>query len=305
MRKCSYEGEAKAANEMTHKAYGTICEGRLRIVVEADNDPMIIYFEPRSVEEKASTAAARGKRSAEEQSSGGASVVEAWRLSDELNALKSDAIDEPLLNPNAKIISEALDSSSSSSPENDGGKRKLLQTSEKYVELLFWGSVDRMDDFDYDINEFMEESVLQVKVIQAMFDKTGFNPRVRFGIKQFLYTPQGETDPWGYVSSSQMLTMLHSVTAWVKTNPNSLDISADSLVVTTKRNMAASGAVGYAWVGGVCDKERYMNVNAVSKGAIVYGATIIAHEFGHTFGFQHDGDSSGGTSSGGYHGSSP
>ena len=122
MRKCSYEGEAKAANEMTHKAYGTICEGRLRIVVEADNDPMIIYGnvygEPRSVDEKASTAAARGKRSAEEQSSGGASVVEAWRLSDELNALKSDAIDEPLLNPNAKIISEALDSSSSSSPEN-------------------------------------------------------------------------------------------------------------------------------------------------------------------------------------------
>ena len=52
-----------------------------------------------------------------------------------------------------------------------------------------------------------------------------------------------------------------------------------------------------------------MNVNAVSKGAIVYGATIIAHEFGHTFGFQHDGDSSGGTSScgsySGYHGSSP
>jgi len=157
--------------------------------------------------------------------------------------------------------------------------------------------MDRMNDFDYDINEFMEESVLQVKVIQAIFDKTGFNPRVRFGIKQFLYTPQGETDPWGYVSSSQMLTMLNTVTAWVKTNPSSLDISADSLVVTTKRNMAASGAIGYAWVGGVCDKERYTNVNAVSKGDILYAGTLIAHEFGHTFGFRHDGDSSGGTSS--------
>ena len=180
--------------------------------------------------------------------------MEAWRLSD-TPALKNQTPLTNLCSTQTPRLFRTLDSSSSSSPENDGGKRKLLQTSEKYVELLFWGSVDRMDDFDYDINEFMEESVLQVKVIQAMFDKTGFNPRVRFGIKQFLYTPQGETDPWGYVSSSQMLTMLHSVTAWVKTNPNSLDISADSLVVTTKRNMAASGAVGYAWVGGVCDRN--------------------------------------------------
>jgi len=299
MRKCSYEGEAKAANEKTYQAYGTICQGRLRIIIESENDPMIIrgnvYGEPRSVDEKVSTVAARGKRSAKEESSSGISVAETWRLSDELNALKTNATDAPLRNPNVKVISEMWNSSSSSSPENDGGKRKLLQTSEKYVELLFWGSKDRMNDFGYDINEFMEESVLQVKAIQAIYDKTGFNPRIRFGIKQFLYTPQGSNDPWGYVSSTEMLKMLYEVSDWVKTNPSSLDIPADSLIVTTKRDMSYFGAVGYAWVGGICDKDRYASVNAVSKDVVVYAASIIAHEFGHTLGFMHDGDSYGST----------
>ena len=45
--------------------------------------------------------------------------------------------------------------------------------------------------FATDVVAFMEESVLQLKAIQAVYDNTGFNPRIRFVIKQFLYTPQG------------------------------------------------------------------------------------------------------------------
>ena len=301
IRKCSYEGEAKSlANDgKIYQAYGTICQGRLRVIVDVDNDPMIIhgnvYGEPQSIVEKASsTVAARGKRSAEVKSEyGGASVVEAWRMSDELKTFNFNLTGESLLNPDARIISD-------SSSKNYGGKRKLLQTSEKYVELLFWGSEDRMKEFGYDdagIDAFMEESILQVKLMQSMFDKTGFNPRVRFGIKQFLYTPQGSRDPWGYVSSRQMLTMLHEVTDWVKTSPSVLNIPADSLVVTTEREPDYYGAVGYAWVGGVCTKNNYAHVNAVTKGSLIYSSILIAHEFGHSFGFQHDGDSSSGTGS--------
>ena len=91
--------------------------------------------------------------------------------------------------------------------------------------------------------------------------------------------------------------MLHSVTSWVQGSPSALDISADSLIVTTKRDESFSGAVGYAWVGGVCNKARYANVNAVTKDVVLYGSIIIAHEFGHTFGFMHDGSSSAGTGS--------
>ena len=47
------------------------------------------------------------------------------------------------------------------------------------------------------VNAFIEESILHVKVMQTVYDKTGFSPRLRFVLKQFLYTASGQTDPWG------------------------------------------------------------------------------------------------------------
>ena len=287
IQKCSYDGRATAADgNKEYKAYGTMCQGRLRVIVEIDNDPLIIrgdvYGKPLSPD-----TSVRGKRSNERED--GPAVAETWRLSDELSALKANATDNALIPPDAKVLSESSDVKK--------GKRKPQSTGEKVVELLFWGSTDRMNAFGYDVDAYMEESVLQLKAIQAVYDNTGFSPRIRFVIKQFLYTPQGDTDPWGYVSSTEMLTMLNSVTSWVQGSPSALDISADSLIVTTKRDESFSGAVGYAWIGGVCNKARYANVNAVTKDVVLYGSIIIAHEFGHTFGFMHDGSSSAGTGS--------
>ena len=47
------------------------------------------------------------------------------------------------------------------------------------------------------VNAFIEETILHVKVMQSVYDKTGFSPRLRFVLKQFLYTASGQTDPWG------------------------------------------------------------------------------------------------------------
>ena len=47
------------------------------------------------------------------------------------------------------------------------------------------------------VNAFIEETILQVKVMQTVYDNTGFSPRLRFVLKQFLYTASGQTDPWG------------------------------------------------------------------------------------------------------------
>ena len=185
-------------------------------------------------------------------------------------------------------------SESATSTESNGG-RKLLQVA-NYVEIVIWGSTDRMNAFGYDVDAFIAETVLQIQLMQSAYDKSGFDPPVKFVLKQFLYTPQGHSDPWGYISSTEMLQMLGKVGTWVNTDPTQIaNMQWDTFMVITERVPSFFGAVGYAYTGAICTK-RSVSVNALIKGFSFDGSTTMAHEFGHNLGFAHDGSSTSGTS---------
>ena len=301
LRRCSYEGTATYADGATVRAFGTVCHGRLRVVVAQTNNDLLTIrgdlWEGPSLVARSTIGRMLG---VEEIDVAAVTNGESWSLTDELEQLQANATDRDLILPDQPIVSVNGDDAYASS---NASSRKLLVASENVVELVFWASRDRMVTMSENVNAFIEETILQVKVMQSVYDKTGFSPRLRFVLKQFLYTASGQTDPWGSYahgapSPSDLYSMLGGVADWV-TNNNPSQLSAfswDSLIVTTKRDETVSGAVGWAYVGTVCT-TRSISVNAVTKDAVLNGALIISHEFGHTLGFAHDGSSSGGTSS--------
>ena len=298
MRRCAYEGRAMDDEGTELRAYGTLCHGRLRVVVETLNDPLSIHGDlwgnPQLAEDMRQKAARR-MLGVEEIDIAPVSVAESWHLSDELREVRGNATDGVLIDPDAGVVSNGSGDASSNA---DAGGRKLLQTTTKTVELMIWGAKERMDELANDVDVFIEESMLQVKVMQTIFDKTGFSPRVKLVIKKFLYTGQrsGESaDPWGTYANTDVANMMYATHRWSQGNPTVLTANGwDAMLVTTKRTKTFYGAIGYAQVGSVCTKKG-INVNAVSKDVIQYAGTLMAHEFGHTLGFMHDGQNYDGT----------
>ena len=177
---------------------------------------------------------------------------ESWSLSDELEQLPVlDEDGDAVLLPDQPVASVDGDASS-----NGTRSRKLLTSSDNVVELVFWASRDRMVTMSENVNAFIEETILQVKVMQTFYDKTGFNPRIRLELKHFLYTPSGSTDPWGYYQSSSLVSMLPAVGTWTKSNPAQLSgIGWDALVITLPRTSNHYGPVGYAYMGKICTDQ--------------------------------------------------
>ena len=134
-----------------------------------------------------------------------------------------------------------------------------------------------MNAFGYDVDAYIEETLLQVQTMQQAFDKTvGLDPPVKLVVKHMLYTPEGETDPWGWVSSHYMSTLLDRFTDWVQTNPPQLaNIPWDGLHVTTMRDESFYGTTGYAWTATMCT-QRSIASSAVTKDLILEGATLMA-----------------------------
>ena len=301
LRRCSYEGTATDAGGATVRAFGTVCHGRLRVVVvQTNNDLLTIrgeLWDGASLEAHPTIGRMLG---VEEIDVAAATNGESWSLTDELEQLQANSTDRDLILPDQPIVSVDGDVAYASS---NASSRKLLVSSENVVELVFWASRDRMQTMSNNVDAFIEESILHVKVMQTVYDNTAFSPRLRFVLKQFLYTASGQTDPWGLYAHGDphprdLLSMLGGVKDWVtNNNPSQLSgFSWDSLIVTTKRDESVSGAVGWAYLGTVCT-SRSISVNAVTTGAVLNSALIISHEFGHTLGFAHDGSSSQGTSS--------
>jgi hypothetical protein len=297
-RRCSYSGEALDDEGNSWVAYGTLCQGKLRLIVQTHADPLTIrgdiWGEAKTPQPRSSSTSRR-MLGIEEIDVAEEAQAESWHLSDEFTALRKnetyDGVERskfavPVTNETAYRQS-----------------RKLLvaRQNPKKVELLFWAASDRMSALNGNKLLFIEETILQVQYMQAAFDKTsGFNRPVELIIKHFLFTTT--SDPWGYTSFSNLLTFLNRGATWLQNerqNPSDLVDPAtgqiyqfDALMALTTRS--GSGAVGYARVGSVCNDDAF-NVNAVVSGGVLYAGTLMAHEFGHTLGFMHDGQSIYGT----------
>ena len=307
-RRCTYDGTFENDLQETGRAFGTLCDGRLRLVMEtSDGDLLTIRGDVWGAAETATRVRleTRGRmRGIEEIEIEPQSAGESWLKSDEIAAAHpTPEADELVVHPDTKpsvhVNQSAVQGQFEGGNRADGGARggrKLLQTSYAYAEIVFWGSQDRMNAFDYDVDAYIEETLLQVQVMQRGFDKTvGFDPPLKIVVKHILYTPEGETDPWGYTSSHNMNTFLERVSAWVQTSPPQLaNIPWDQLSVTTMRDLSYFGPIGYGYTAAMCT-QRSISASAITKDLILDGATTLAHEFGHTLGFTHDGQAADGT----------
>ena len=298
LRKCSYDGTAAYVNASSGvttsvRAFGTLCDGQLRLVVETTDDDLLTVHgdvSPDAVAVTRERVAHEGGMVGVEDIANIASesMGQSWFLSDELDEVHKGVTDEAIVHPDIMRMNVVNESATSS--ESNGG-RKLLQTTPNYVELVIWGSKERMQAFEYDVEAFIEETILQVSVMQAAYDKTGFDPPVKIVIKQILFTPStSTTDPWGYVSSNAIGSMLETSSKWILTNPAVLTgLRWDAFMVITKRDLSYFGPIGMAYSGGICTRTG-VSANAITKGFILDGATTMAHEFGHNLGFTHDGN---------------
>lgn len=296
LRKCSYDGTASYVNASSGvttsvRAFGTLCDGQLRLVVET-TDLLTVHGDvsPDAVAVTRARVAHEGGMVGVEDIANIASesMGQSWFLSDELNEVHKGVTDEEIVHPDTMRMNVVNESTTSSEP---GGGRKLLQATPNYVELVIWGSKERMDAFAYDVDDFIAETILQVSVMQAAYDNTGFDPPVKFVLQQILFTPSSSTtDPWGYVSSNAIGSMLETASNWISTNPAVLDgLRWDAFMVITKRDLSYFGPIGMAYSGGICTRTS-VSANAITKGFILDGATTMAHEFGHNLGFTHDGN---------------
>ena len=207
LRKCSYDGTASYVNASSGvttsvRAFGTLCDGQLRLVVET-TDLLTVHGDvsPDAVAVTRARVAHEGGMVGVEDIANIASesMGQSWFLSDELNEVHKGVTDEEIVHPDTVRMNVVNESTTSSEP---GGGRKLLQATPNYVELVIWGSKERMDAFAYDVDDFIAETILQVSVMQAAYDNTGFDPPVKFVLQQILFTPSSSTtDPWGYVST--------------------------------------------------------------------------------------------------------
>ncbi|OUS49641.1 hypothetical protein BE221DRAFT_143585 [Ostreococcus tauri] len=299
LRRCSYEGEATDSSGKTLRAFGTVCHGRLRVVIQphVGNDLLTITGDLLGERSEAVRAQTQGRMlGVEEIDVAAVTIGESWHLSDELAQFANNATDGFVISPDQPIA--YVDDAGAVNASSGVHSRKLLQSSVAYVELVFWGAKDFMNVFDYDVNAFIEESLLQLKVVQNVYDQTsGMNPPLKFVVKQFLYTAQGSSDPWGVYASTDLGNMLSAAQAWSERRPDALSFSTwDSVIITTNRDLTFFGATGMATVGSICTL-RSVSTNAVTKGQYVVGGNTIAHEFAHVLGIMHDGDAGAGTSS--------
>ncbi|OUS49642.1 hypothetical protein BE221DRAFT_157592 [Ostreococcus tauri] len=296
LRRCSYEGEATDSSGKTLRAFGTVCHGRLRVVIQphVGNDLLTITGDLLGERSEAVRAQTQGRMlGVEEIDVAAVTIGESWHLSDELAQFANNVTDGFVISPDQPIA--YVDDAGAVNASSGAHSRKLLQSSAAYVDFVFWGSTESMNVFGYDVNAYMEESLLQLKVIQSAYSKTsGMNPPLKFAIKQFLYTAKGSSDPWGVYAGTDLGNMLNAAQAWSERRPAVLNFDWDSVIITAKRNPQFSGAIGMAGVGTVCTL-RSVSTNAVTKGAYLYAGSTIAHEFGHTLGFMHDGDAGTGT----------
>jgi len=305
LRKCSYDGTAAYVNASSGvttsvHAFGTLCDGQLRLVMETTEDDLLTVHgdvSPDAVAVTRERVAHEGGMVGVEDIANIASesMGQSWFLSDELNEVHKGVTDEDIVHPDTMRMNVVNESTTSSEP---GGGRKLLQATPNYVELVIWGSKERMQAFAYDVEAFIAETILQVSVMQAAYDNTGFDPPVKIVIKQILFTPSSSTtDPWGYVSSNAIGSMLETASKWILTNPAVLDgLRWDAFMVITKRDLTYFGPIGMAYSGGICTRTG-VSANAITKGFILDGATTMAHEFGHNLGFTHDGNAQDNTGS--------
>lgn len=299
-RRCSYSGEVLDAEGNTWVAYGTLCHGKLRLVVQTRADPLTIrgnIWGEGKAPPPIPTSGSRRMLGIEDIDVAEEAPAGSWYLSDEFTALrKNETSDGVARSKFARPVKNETDFIQ---------RRQLLQSSTdpKYVELILWASEDRMSALN-SMSEFIEQSILQVQYMQAAFDKTsGFNRPVKLIIKHFMRTAQGSSDPWGYTSFYSLLTFLNRGATWLegqRQNPTDLLDPATNqiyqfdalMAITTK---AGTGTLGYARAGSICEDDAF-NVNAVVTGGEMFAGTLMAHEFGHTLGFMHDGQSYYGTS---------
>jgi hypothetical protein len=135
LRKCSYDGTAAYVNASSGvttsvRAFGTLCDGQLRLVVETTDDDLLTVHGDVSPDAVAVTR----ERVAHEGSMVGVedianiaseSMGQSWFLSDELNEVHQGVTDEAIVHPDTMRMNVVNESATSS--ESNGG-RKLLQT---------------------------------------------------------------------------------------------------------------------------------------------------------------------------------
>lgn len=212
-RRCSYSGEVLDDEGNTWVAYGTLCHGKLRLIVQTRADPLTIrgnIWGEGQTPPPTPTSGSRRMLGIEEIDVAEEAQAESWHLSDEFTTLRknetSDGVERSMFARPVKNETDFIQ------------RRKLLQSSTdpKYVELIMWASEDRMAALN-SMSEFIEQSILQVQYMQAAFDKTsGFNRPVKLIIKHFMRTASGSSDPWGYTSFFDLYTFLNRGATWLE-----------------------------------------------------------------------------------------
>ena len=133
LRKCSYDGTASYVNASSGvttsvRAFGTLCDGQLRLVVET-TDLLTVHGDvsPDAVAVTRARVAHEGGMVGVEDIANIASesMGQSWFLSDELNEVHKGVTDEDIVHPDTMRMNVVNESATSS--ESNGG-RKLLQT---------------------------------------------------------------------------------------------------------------------------------------------------------------------------------